>query len=44
VALVLVGLGRHRQPRVVGQQRDDAVGVARLDRFGEATDDVALEL
>jgi hypothetical protein len=35
VRLVLVGLGRHREPRVVGQQRDDGVGVAALDGVGE---------
>ena len=43
-ALVLVGLGRHRQPRVVGEQGDDAVDVAGLDRVGEAADDLALAL
>src|ERR1700759_1067907 len=42
-ALVFVGLGGHRQPGIVGEQRDDAVDVTRLDRVGKATDDVALE-
>jgi len=36
--------GRHREPRVVGQEGDQPVDVAVLDRFGEAADDVALEL
>src|SRR4051812_23844766 len=42
--LILVGLGRHRQPGVVGEQGDDGVDVARLDRVGEAADDVAFAL
>jgi hypothetical protein len=35
--------GRHRQPRVVGQEDDQSVDVAVLDRFGEPADDVARE-
>src|SRR5437899_583912 len=34
-ALVLVGVGRHGQPGVVGQQRDDRVDVALLHRVRE---------
>ena len=41
-ALVLEGLGRHREPGVVGEQRDDALHVAALDRVGEAADQLAL--
>jgi hypothetical protein len=43
-ALVLVRLGRHRQPGVVGEQGDDGVDVADLERVREAADDVPLEL
>lgn len=42
VALVFVGLGRHGQPGVVGQQGDDGVDVARLEGVREAADDVPL--
>src|SRR5215211_7594315 len=42
VALVLERLGRHRDQRVVGQQRDDAVDVATLDGVGKAPDQLAL--
>ena len=42
VALVLERLGRHREPGVVGEQRDDAVDVAALHGVGEAPDQLAL--
>ena len=41
-ALVLERQGRHREPGVVGEQRDHAVDVAALDRVGEAPDELAL--
>jgi len=41
-ALVLVGLGRHRQPGVGGEQRHDPVGVATLDRGGEMPHELEL--
>jgi hypothetical protein len=41
-ALVLVGLGRHRQPGVRGEHGDDAVEVAALDRVDEPSDELAL--
>jgi hypothetical protein len=41
-ALVLVWFGRHRQPSVVGEERDDALRVAALDRGGEMSDKLAL--
>ena len=44
VPLVLVRLGRHRQPGVVGQQGDHAVDVARLEGVSEAAHDLALAL
>jgi hypothetical protein len=34
---------RHRQPRIGGQERDQLVEVAVLDRLGEAADNVALD-
>ncbi len=43
-ALVGVGEGRHREPRVGGQERHQSVEVAVFDRRGEAADDVALAL
>src|SRR3954451_19390315 len=42
VALILEGLGRHGEPGVVGEERDDLVRVAALDCVGEATDQLAL--
>ena len=41
-ALVLVRLGRHADPRVVGEQRDDRVDVAALEGVGEAREQRAL--
>jgi hypothetical protein len=41
-ALVLVGLGGHGEPGVVGQEGDDAVDVAALDGGGEQSDDLVL--
>ena len=41
-ALVLVGVGRHGQPRVVGEQRDDRVDVAVLERVRKLPDYFAL--
>jgi hypothetical protein len=40
--LVLVGIGRHRQPRVVGEQGDDRADVAVLERVRELPDYFAL--
>jgi hypothetical protein len=42
VALVVEGLGRHREPGVVARQRDDSVRVFALDGVGEAIDRLAL--
>jgi hypothetical protein len=44
VALVLVGLGRHSHPGVVGEQGDDGVDVAAFVGGGEAADELALAL
>ncbi len=41
-ALVLVGLGRHPNPRVVGEQGDDRVDVAALERLAEAVEQLPL--
>src|SRR5204863_3290109 len=41
-ALVFEGLGRHREPRVVAEQGDDAVHVAALHGGGEAADQLLL--
>src|SRR5437868_11134618 len=41
-ALVLVGLWRHRQPGVVGEQRDQPWRITLLDGGDEAADELAL--
>ncbi len=41
VALVLVRLRGHRQPRVLGQQRDDRFHISALERVGEPPDELA---
>jgi hypothetical protein len=41
-SLVFVGLGRHRQPCVVGEQCDDGADVAVLDRVRELPNHLAL--
>src|SRR5690242_4479902 len=40
--LVLVRLGRHREPGVLSEHRYDALSVAALDRGGEAAHELAL--
>ena len=40
VALLLVRLRRHRQPRVVGQQRDDRFHISALECVCEPRDEV----
>src|SRR2546421_11271809 len=42
VALILEGLGRHREPGVVGEKGDDPVHISALHRVSEATDQLAL--